>query len=259
MSIGKRGSGVLPIITVPRCDEPSHLRPKITFFFDSQRLMALSPSPAHESLLLILTADLNDILRTIPIPSAIAYCQAGSNTFHQGDSINGVPDLTVQVWHEGRKAGTIMSETIWVMECAFSQSDRDVTKKLRAYVQDLPGLLLVGKILFKPELPFRSPGANRSIARNLRSLKPMTFAEWTDYASAEGFSLVTADGHTWFSISSVQFHLWIRKPGESKIRMDCFDEDSYAYGVRPCFVFQRFSTDNIEHSRSDDLPECRTR
>jgi len=106
---------VLPIITIPRCDEPLHLRPKITFFFDSQCLMALSPSPAHESLLLILTADLNNILRTILIPSAIAYCQAGSNTFHQGESINGVPDLTVQVWHEGHKVGTIMLETIWVM------------------------------------------------------------------------------------------------------------------------------------------------
>jgi len=63
-------------------DKPSHVRLKITFFLDSQRLMALSPSAAHESLLKFLQKDLNAILDTIPIPSAIAYCQASPNITH---------------------------------------------------------------------------------------------------------------------------------------------------------------------------------
>jgi len=178
--------------------------------------------------------DINIVLDTIPIPSAIAYCQASPNITHQGKSIRRMPDLTVQMWHRGRKAGSIMSETIWVMECTFSQSDRNVTKKLHAFVQDFPGLLFVGKILLKQERLFRSPGANGSIARNLWSSKLMMFAEWTDCASAEGFSLVTMDGFTWFSLSSVEFHLWIRKPGGSKIRIDFFNKDSYGYGVSLC-------------------------
>ena len=142
-----------------------------------------------------------------------------------------MPNLTVQMWHRGCKAGSVMLETIWVMECTFSQSDHDVTKKLHAFVEDFPGLLFVGKILLKQERPFHSPGANRSITRNSWSSKLMTFAEWTDCASAEGFSSVTVDGFTWFSLSSVEFHLWIHKPGGPKIRIDCFNEDSYGYGV----------------------------
>jgi len=212
-------------------DEPSHLRLKITFFLDSQCLLALSPSAAHESLLKLLQKDLNAVLDTIPIPSAIAYCRASPNITHRGKSIHGMPDLTVQMWHRGCKAGSIMPEMIWVMECTFSQSDCDVTKKLHAFIEDFPGLLFVSKILLKQERPFHSPGMNGSITRNLRSSTLMMFAEWTDCVSAKGFSSVTADGFTWFSLSSVEFHLWIRKPGGLKIRIDCFDEDSYGYGV----------------------------
>ena len=83
------------------------------------------------------------------------------------------------------------------------------------------------------------------------------------------FSSVTVDSFMWFSLTSVESHLWMHKPGESKIRMGCLDEDNYAYRVRLHFIFQRFSTDNygtFSHSdnygtfsHSDNLPECCTR
>lgn len=38
------------------------------------------------------------------------------------------------------------------MESAFSQSDRNVMDKLQAFIQDLPDLLVVGKIIVKQEM-----------------------------------------------------------------------------------------------------------
>ena len=73
------------------------------------------------------------------------------------------------------------------------------------------------------------------------------------------FSSVTTDSLMWFSLTSVESHLWMRKPSELKIRMGCLDEDNYAYRVHLRFVFQCFSTDNYgTFSHSDDLPECCT-
>ena len=102
-------------------------------------------------------------------------------------------------------------------------------------------------------MPFHSPGLDESIMEDLWSSELMSCAEWTSYASAEGFTLVTVDGYTWFSLASVGFHLWIHKPSELKIRMHCLDEDSYAYGVHLCFVFQHFNTDDIEHYCSQTI------
>ena len=234
-------------------DEPSHRRLKLTFFIDSQRLMALSPTVAHESVLKIVLMDLTNILDTIPIHTTTVSCDVSASAAHRGSSIHGVPDLTVQMWQEGHNAGSLLLQTIWVIESVFSQSDRDATDKLLRYVEDVPGLLVVGKLSLKQATPFCSPGSDESIVEDLRSSELMSRAEWTSYASAEGFTSVTADGYTWFSLASVEFHLWIRKPGESKIRMHCLDEDSYAYGVCLRFVFQRFSTDDIEHYRSQTI------
>jgi len=180
--------------------------------------------------------DLANILNSIPIPtSSTLSCRTSGATFHRGNSIRGVPNLTVQMSREGGNVGSRMLQTIWVMECASSQSDRDVTGKLQRYIEDIPGLLVVGKILSRQAMPFCSPGSNGSIARSLRSSELKTFAEWTSYANAEEFASVIADGFTWFSLMSVELHVWVRKSGESKIKMD---EESHAYGVRLRLVYQ---------------------
>jgi len=74
-------------------DEPLHLRLKITFFLDSQRLMALLPSAAHESLLKILQKDINCqaptisalLLRATPTKKGTSLT-GGGTTLKGGDA-----------------------------------------------------------------------------------------------------------------------------------------------------------------------------
>ncbi|KIM59841.1 hypothetical protein SCLCIDRAFT_27076 [Scleroderma citrinum Foug A] len=219
-------------------------RLKLTFFIDSQCLMALSPTAAHESVLKVVLTDLTNILDTIPIHTTTISCDISASAAHQGSSIRGVPDLMVQMWQEGHNVGSLLPQMIWVIESVFSQSDHDTTDKLLHYVEDIPGLLVVGKLLLKQATPFRSPGSDESIVRDLQSSELMSRAEWTSYASAEGFTSVTMDSYTWFSLTSVEFHLWIHKPGELKIRMHCLDEDSYAYRM----IYPNVAFDNVKNT-----------
>lgn len=48
---------------------------------------------------------------------------------------------------------------------------------------------------------------------------------------------MVVDDYTWFSLSSVEFHVWIRKPGESKIDLDSLSGDGYAFGLYPTVDF----------------------
>ncbi|KAI6119908.1 hypothetical protein EDD16DRAFT_1519266 [Pisolithus croceorrhizus] len=68
-------------------------------------------------------------------------------------------------------------------------------RKLHAYVSDNPDLLVVGK---------RDPDV---------------------------FSRVVVDGHTWFSLSSVEIYVWTRQPGDTRIILDYQESDGYAFGT----------------------------
>lgn len=58
------------------------------------------------------------------------------------------------------------------------------------------------------------------------------------------YAEVVVDGHTWFSLSSVEFHVWVRKPGASKVDVDSLDSDGYAFGVSVRFIYQGSNIDN---------------
>lgn len=67
----------------------------------------------------------------------------------------------------------------------------------------------------------------------------MTADDWMSrYGDAQEYAQVVIDGHTWFSLSSIELHVWIQKPGELKIDLDSLRGDGYAYGVHPHFVYQ---------------------
>ena len=63
-------------------DKLSHCRLKLTFFIDSQCLMALSPTVAHESILKIVLMDLTNILDTIPIHMTTVSCDISASAAH---------------------------------------------------------------------------------------------------------------------------------------------------------------------------------
>ena len=73
----------------------------------------------------------------------------------------------------------------------------------------------------------------------------MTADDWASrYGDAQEYAWVVIDGHTWFSLSSVEIHVWVQKPGKSRIDLDSLSEDGYASGVCPHFMYQWFNTDD---------------
>ncbi|KAI6137811.1 hypothetical protein BKA82DRAFT_4265626 [Pisolithus tinctorius] len=200
---------------------------RLSYFPDSARLMVSSPSAVHEAVLSAMLGNLHTILDTIPVPKTTIDCLTMSANTIRTPSLRGIPDLTLMICTKGGLVG----RPVWVMECAFSQSDNDVMRKLRAYAQDLPDVLVIGKLLIKQAERYRSPGSNASIAPRLRSSPLMTQLEWTSHHGADEFSHIVVDGHTWFSLSSVEIHVWIRQEDGSKINVDRLDDDGYAVGT----------------------------
>ncbi|KAI5990937.1 hypothetical protein EDD15DRAFT_2369305 [Pisolithus albus] len=186
-----------------------------------------SPSAAHESVLGAITRSLDRVLDTIPVPVNMLGCRTAPTENIATNSIKAIPDLSVMI----STKGGMFERPVWLMECAFSQSDCDVMHKLDAYVRDIPDLLVVGKILITQAERYASPGSNGSVAQQLRSSDIMTREEWLHNHSVDDFHQVVVDGHTWFSLSSVEIHVWTRQAGGSPIELDRLDGDEYAVGM----------------------------
>ena len=177
---------------------------------------------------------------TIPISVAsdLDFEVSLNSTCYWGESIDTAPDLMVKMWSKSRENPRHVPRTMWLMESASNESDGDVMDKLRAYVHDVPDLLVVAKILFKEATPYHSPGSRGSTVKRLRLSERMTQSEWARYyMNPQEYLRVVVDDYTWFSLSSVEFHVWIRKLGESKIDLDSLSGDGYAFGVRPQIMY----------------------
>ena len=61
----------------------------------------------------------------------------------------------------------------------------------------------------------------------------MTEDEWPGiHEDAKKYAEVVVDDYSWFSLSSVKLHVWTRKPGTTKIDVDCKGGDGYGFRVR---------------------------
>lgn len=201
---------------------------RLIFFPNSQLLMVSSPSFTHESILAVVRRNLDSMLSDIPVEDAVD-CQVYANSYVKGPSVCFVPDLLVLMHSDNT---TCLPRPLWLMECTFAQTDHGVMCKLRAYINDNPTLLVVGKILLKQATPYYSPGSDGSIAKELRSSGLLTPAEWRcRLGDINDITQVIVDGHTWFSLSSVEIHLWMRQPGDSKLDIDHQEGDGYAFGT----------------------------
>ncbi|KIM55093.1 hypothetical protein SCLCIDRAFT_30614 [Scleroderma citrinum Foug A] len=183
-------------------------------------------------------------LASIPAPDDALYFQTHTNSYLQEDSICAVPDGTIMMWDNDSSGDICISRAIWLMESAFSQSDRDVMQKLHTYVRDVSDLLVIGKILIKQATPYCSPASNGSTAKYLRSSELMTWSKWTSSYGKKGvFTPVVVDGHTWFSLSLVEIHIWVHQPGKSTIDLNCLD-DGYACGT----IYPTVGLDDIDNT-----------
>ncbi|KAI5992553.1 hypothetical protein EDC04DRAFT_2985323 [Pisolithus marmoratus] len=138
-----------------------------------------------------------------------------------------VLDSTVMMctWH-----GQV-GDPICLMECAFVQSDQDVMQKLNSYVQDIPSLLIVRKLVIKQGQQYHSLGSKASAAPQLWSSDLMMQRQWTDCLGEDEFEQVIYDGHMWLLLSSVEIHIWTHQAGNSRIKLSDTDGNGYAFGV----------------------------
>ncbi|KAL4077886.1 hypothetical protein J3A83DRAFT_4217620 [Scleroderma citrinum] len=184
----------------------------------SNRDQKIWKSPIHESILVVIISDIDGTLRTILVLQ-ITLPQPGSSHYFEEDSICGIPDLSIIMYGKGGEEGICMPQVLWIMENAFTQSNHDVMRKLKAYVCNHPDLLVVRKILMKQTTRYHSPGSKAS-----------EFAE------------IVIDGHMWFSLSSVEIHVWVCQHGDPKVDLNCPDGDGYASRT----LFPMVDLDNVD-------------
>ena len=118
------------------------------------------------------------------------------------------------------------------MESTFSQSNHDVMRKLGAYICNLPDLLIIGKILVKQATQYwHSPCLRATGTQWLRTSPLLSCSQWANnYGDGQNFVRIAVDGHTWFSLASVEIHLWVHQHS-AKIDLNCSNGDGYASGV----------------------------
>ncbi|KIM54549.1 hypothetical protein SCLCIDRAFT_30991 [Scleroderma citrinum Foug A] len=179
--------------------------------------------------------ELSCTLRTILLPKSISCQPAGNKSFNK-ESIEGIPDLTVDMWSRHNTE----SRRVLLGECAFTQSDQNVTEKLRAYILDAPDILVICKILIKQGDRYCSPGTKPSVAKGLWSSHLLTRAEFCS-VNAGDFAQTVVDGHTWLSLSSVEIHIWVCQPGDSDINLDRLNGDGHTVGT----LFPTIDVDDV--------------
>ena len=175
-------------------------------------------------------------LYNIPVSKDVVSCETLFGHFHESNSLYTVPDLAVQMWSHNRE-GVCTSRTIWMLESAFSQSNTDMMSKLRKYAHDLPHLLVLGKILIRQAELYHKPTNNSATTVQLREVPLMDEGQFAgNFGRSTGYSQIAATGHLWFSLKSVEIHVWTREPGGGAIDVDS-RQVGYAFGVRiyECF------------------------
>ncbi|KAI6027237.1 hypothetical protein EDC04DRAFT_2717797 [Pisolithus marmoratus] len=201
---------------------------RLIFFLNSQLLMVSSPSLAHKSILTVIMRNLGSVLSDSPVEGTVD-CQVYANSYVKGPSVCFILDLLMCMHSDNTLC---LSCPLWLMECAFTQTDCDVMHKLCAYINNNPTLLVIGKILLKQATPYCSPGLNGSIVKKLQLSGLLTQAEWRHcLGDINDITQVIIDGHTWFSLSSAKIHLWMWQPGDFKLDIDHQEGDGYAFGT----------------------------
>ena len=165
------------------------------------------------------------VLLSLPVSASILTYQISANRPIEGPLIYAIPDLTILEITEG---GT-EDRQLCFMESTFLQSDEVVMDKLQNYIYNRPNVLMVGKILMKQAMPYHSPSSNGSLVPCLQSSELMMWTKWKGDLGPQDFASVIIDRHTWFSLSSVEIHVWTHEDGP--INVDRLDSDGYAFRV----------------------------
>ncbi|KAG2359129.1 hypothetical protein BDR07DRAFT_1488639 [Suillus spraguei] len=208
--------------------DESGLKPKLSYITEESTLIVEMPSAIHEAALVPLNDALICFFNSIDFDSSIVNVRVLCNT--ETSSINHtIPDLRVSLQGmmdtEKEVFVSVLGET------TFSQHRRSVLKKFRNAIALNPGLLMAIMAEIQEINAYRSPTKKSCAAAMLREKSPRSS---NAFNAATGtlpalHNPVKVEGHTWCSIGSIAFKVWVR--GMQPIDIDTTDRNLVACGT----------------------------
>lgn len=166
------------------------------------------PHEIHEAPLNYLVQRLSSVLQGIPFgqDDGSLNIQTLSNSQIHGVVFDTIPDLLVRMSYTPPIPHLVASHNCFALECAFTQSNADVMRKLKAYVSDFPDIVAVSKIVIK-ETPYTTPKDQTGIV----GVQPITVKEWLSRKNKRtAMGPVTHQGITFVNITAINVYVWVR-------------------------------------------------
>ncbi|KIJ13306.1 hypothetical protein PAXINDRAFT_100770 [Paxillus involutus ATCC 200175] len=177
-------------------DNFDQLAIRFTSFPDLNKITLTIPSFVHQAPINSIVSTLNQHICSIPHDATVVQVHIGTNTELQGESICSTPDITVTIETPDLNRAT---ETLWVVECGFTQTRQQMMKKCERYITDHPTLCVLTMINL-----VEYPSLHTSLFYLLRH-GPLTIGG-----------------------NDLEFEMWITKPGE---KIDLHNHDTMVYAV----------------------------
>lgn len=203
------------------------LKPRLTYFDDNNTLIVEIPSQVHKAPLTPLNTALTCLFESIPYEHQAVNVNVMDN-IEASDSL--VPDLRISFQNMRHNAAQVIITGI--AETAFSQHLEALEDTLEDVINANPNLLLVVAAVVYEQTAYRSPKKNSDTARTLLRDTPKMSKE--EFIAATGVlptldAPVVVANHTWCSISSIRFKVWVR--GSHPIDIYSDDPNLVADGV----------------------------
>lgn len=197
--------------------------------------MAL-PSDVHEAPITPLISALTHVTSTIGHDPDGVQIRIDANTTFEGSKISGEPDIFLQISGKSFCKELFTRRRLLCIECAFTQKNEDVMEKLEAFIQDIPELMVVGKININ-EKRYSGPGDLHRFGK-LSGKKVQPPGKWfPDRNAGNDFGPVVKNGRTWIEIESIEVHMWVR-PSRGPIDLEDKSPGRYAFGVMCGTIWQ---------------------
>ncbi|KAG1764182.1 hypothetical protein EV702DRAFT_1205124 [Suillus placidus] len=201
------------------------LKPRLTHIRSEQTLFIEMPTMLHEAPMAMIQSAFHDFFHDVPYPKKrFITVNLLTNVTKDG----AIPDLRISIQNICDRQLTLIIPTIG--ESAFSQHLAPLFLKLRQAVAANPALLMIIVAVVQELRPYSRPKKG-SIAYNVLLDEPK--CSWDDFQLAVGGMPaldrpIVVEGHTWCSLRSVRFKVWLR--GTERIDIDSVDPNLFAQG-----------------------------
>jgi hypothetical protein len=190
------------------------------------------PSAVHEAPLVPFHAAFTCFFGSIDFNRSLLNVCVLCNT--EASSTNPViPDLRVSIQDMSDTKKKVYVSVLG--ETSLSQNRRTLLKKFRNAIKLNPGLLMAIMAEIDETTGYRSPKKKSCAMTMLRETSPRSSDDFNDATGTLPAlnNPVKVEGHTWCSIRSVRFKVWVR--GVEPIDLDTTDKSLVACGV--CLYF----------------------